>query len=118
MQDQQLGDFLRLDARVIFAPVDLVSRHRFQHGHPLVIVGLVRRRQAFQQLVVLDVDDARGHLGPLQRAPGLQEMPAFVVRQGVVGDAVKAMAGELDRVAETMRADGDFSSAPETRCTR
>ena len=67
-----------------------------------MVAGFVEDRGPFEQLVIVDVEDARGHLGALEHAAGLHEMPAFVARQRGVADAVKPVAAALDRVAETV----------------
>src|SRR5579862_7422171 len=106
MQDQQLGNLLRLNTGMILTAIDFIRGDGFQDGHPLMIVGGLE--SAVEQLVVFDVNDSRGHGGALESAAGLQEIPAFVVGQRVIGYTVKAMASELDDVAEAMRADGEF----------
>ena len=65
--------------------------------------------------MILHVHEARGHFRAFERPADAQKLPAFVVRQGRVGDAVEAMGAEFDFVAETMRAGGDFVLRVEAR---
>jgi hypothetical protein len=73
MQNQQLGDPFRLDARMVLAAVDFVSRHRLQHRHPLMIVRLAPGGEPFIQFLIFDVDDPRRHLRPFEGPSGLQK---------------------------------------------
>ena len=57
----------------------------------------------FEQLVIVDIENARSHFGALQHATGLDKMPAFVARQRGVAYAVEAMPAALYHVAETRR---------------
>ena len=108
VKDQHLGDFFGLDGRMILAMVGLVGAHRSQHGHPLMIVGRAHRGELVEQIVILHVHQARRHLRALERPADAQELPAFVVRQRRVGDAVKAVRAEFDLVAEAVRPGGDL----------
>ena len=58
--------------------------------------------------MILHVHESRGHLGAFERPAHAEELPAFVVRQRGVGDAVKAVAAEFDGIAEAMRPGGDL----------
>ena len=109
MQNQHLGHFFRLDRGVILPVIGLVGAHGPQHGHPLVIVGAACHRRKFvEKILILHVHQARRHFRAFERPADAQKLPAFVVRQRGVGDAVKAVRAEFDFVAEAMRAGGDF----------
>src|SRR5215469_3120517 len=73
-----------------------------------MVVGGASDERGLQQRLELQVHQARGHLGALQRPADLQEVPSFVVRQSSVCDAEKAMAAEFHRIAETVRSAGDL----------
>lgn len=77
-----------------------------------MVVGPVRG-PAFEQRVILDVDDARRLLRPFERVAGAQELPAFVVGQGVVGDPAELVTRELHLCAEAVRAVLDLRGRAE-----
>ena len=103
VEQQQLRHFGGLDLRVL-PLVKLIRRHRFQHRHPQMAARFVQNLRAFEQLVIVDVENARRHFGAFQHAAGLHEMPAFVARQRGVADAVKAVPAALHRIAKTRKA--------------
>ena len=71
-------------------------------------VGSVVFGREREQIAVLHVDEAGGHLGAFEGPADAEEIPAFVVGKRGVGDAVKTMASENDSPAEAVRAGGGF----------
>src|SRR5271165_3251514 len=80
-----------------------------------MIVGTADGRKLFEEVLILDVDESRGHLGALERPADAKKLPAFVVGHGCVGNPVEAMRAELDFVAKAVRAGGNFVARIETR---
>src|SRR5271166_4747248 len=115
MQDEHFGNALRLDRRVILAVVGFVSTDRFQHRHPLMIVG--RRADAqpsIKESMILNVNQACGHLGTFESPAYFKKIPSFVMRQGGVGNTVETVAAKDDFFAETVRAGSDLIARIET----
>src|SRR4029450_3935319 len=105
VQNEQLGDSLRIDARVELAAVHLVRRNRFQNRHPLVVVRFVRH-STLEPRGVPDVHDPSWLFGALEGPARSEKLPPFVVRQRVVGDATELVARELHLGAEKMGGGG------------
>src|SRR5208283_4842277 len=97
------------------AVVGFVSTDRFQHRHPLMIVG--RRADAqrsIKESMILNVNQACGHLGTFESPAYFKKIPSFVMRQGGVGNTVETVAAKDDFFAETVRAGGDLIARIET----
>ena len=103
VEQQQLRYFGGFDLPVL-PLVKLKRSHRFQHRHPEMTARFVQNLRAFQQLVVVDVQNAGGHLRALEDAAGLHKMPALVAGERGIADAVKTVPATLDRVAEPRQA--------------
>src|SRR5579863_6447364 len=110
VEDEHSSHFFGFDQRVILAMVSFKSADRSKDGHPLMIIRSLQRKQFVQKILILDVDEARGHFGALERPADAEELPAFVVGQGSVGHAVESMRAEFDFVAKSVRAGDDFVS--------
>ena len=55
---------------------------------------------AFEQLVIVDIEDSRGHLRALEHASRLHEVPALIARQSCIADSVEPVAATLYGIAE------------------
>ena len=66
--------------------------------------GFIQYLWTFQQLVVVNVKNARGHLGAFENAAGLHEVPAFITGERGVADSMETMAAAFDSVAEAGKA--------------
>src|ERR1035438_2732545 len=66
--------------------------------------GLVENLRAFQQLVIVDVQNARRHFRPLEHAAGLHKMPTLVASERGIANAVKTVPAALNGIAEARKA--------------
>ena len=108
MQNQHFGHFFRLDRRMILPVIGLICADGSEHRHPLMIVRGAPSEEFVEQILVLHVHETRRHFRAFERPADAQKLPAFVVRQRRVGDAVKAVRAKFDFVAEAVRAGGDL----------
>src|SRR5438270_4603216 len=92
MADQKLGDLPGRDLPNINRAVSLKRAARFQDRHPLdgidVAADLFSRRQ---EEMIFDVENARGVVGPFEKSSDANEIPAFAMRHGRVGDSLDQM---------------------------
>ena len=59
-----------------------------------------------KQDVILHIQNARSAIGPLQQRPDADEIPAFAVRHGGVGDALEKVRASHDALEKLMRTGG------------
>ncbi|VTR68007.1 hypothetical protein DESC_660134 [Desulfosarcina cetonica] len=76
---------------------------RFEHGAPLdVVEGGVDQIGAGQQHEVLDIQNARGLVGPFEHHADAGEIPGFAMTHGAVHQAGEEMTAHLDNLEEAL----------------
>lgn len=71
-------------------------------------IGSAALGRESEEIAILDVDEASGHFGAFEGPADAQEIPAFVMRERGVGDAMETMTSENDAATETMWTGGGF----------
>src|ERR1044071_9975635 len=92
VSDDEFRDLPRRDLAEIDFPIRLQRAAGTQDRHPLDRIDVAADAlPCRQQDVILNVEESRGAIGPLQQFPDPDEVPAFAMRHGRVGNALEQM---------------------------
>ena len=116
VEDQEFRDPFRTQLGCIHFTVGFKRRTGLKQTNPLQEIA-AHADIEFQIGIGLELgfEQTRRRRRTFDRAPDLDELPAFTVRHGRVGDALKQVAAFLDRLKELVRLvvpdGGDFRAA-------
>src|SRR5438105_4816329 len=92
MGDEKLRHLPRRDLADVKLAVGFECAARFEHRHPLNRVHVTADIFAARQKdVIFYIEDTRSAVAALEQPADTDEIPAFAVRHGRVGDALKTM---------------------------
>src|SRR5580658_2189513 len=104
IQQQKLRHAQRTDLSRVRLAISLKRRARFQQTYPLEIFFTFNRLiERVRQAPEMRADQARQFVGALDEAPELNVLPAFAVRHGRIGHALKQMRSLAHRPKKYIR---------------